>query len=110
MCRGAAKATVMKYAALYLKRLRSLRRSCVRDWDSTLSSTRTKRRHSATGPKHPGCGVLVPVRNGLEPGTFHLYALSSDPGKWMEDETVAAGFVVALKRGNAGGAKEPYCT
>lgn len=31
------------------------------------------------------------------------------PGKSIEDQRVAEGFVVAMKRGNARGAKEPYC-
>jgi hypothetical protein len=32
------------------------------------------------------------------------------PGKATEDERVAEGSVVAVKRGNARGAKGPYCS
>lgn len=36
--------------------------------------------------------------------------ITGDTGKASGDETVAAGLVVAMKRGNARGAKEPCCS
>src|SRR5258708_5655100 len=50
--------------------------------------------------------VLVPPRKSAEPGRSY----NRDSGKSTEDETAAARFVVATKRGNARGAKEPCCT
>ena len=78
------------------------------------------------------CSHLATERAGM--GTLHLTAgaselypnkpsssrlrnrrsqvgrITGNPGKSAEDETVAAGLAVAVKRGNARGAKEPYCT
>ena len=64
--------------------------------DSTV--TRTRR---ATGE-----AVLVPARNRWS----QVGRITGDTGKSAEDETVAAGPVVATKRGNARGAKGPCCT
>ncbi len=58
--------------------------------------TRTRR---ATGE-----ALLVPPgkrRSQVRP-------ITSVPGKWVEGERVEDGLVVAEKRGNARGAKEPY--
>ena len=49
--------------------------------------------------------VLVPLEKSAEPGRSY----NRRTGKSAEDETVAAGLAVAVKRGNARGAKEPYC-
>jgi len=62
------------------------------------TATRTRR---ATGE-----AVLVPARNRWS----QVGRITGDTGKSAEDETVAAGSVVAMKRGNARGAKGPYCT
>ena len=53
-----------------------------------------------------GEAVLVPSRNRRS----KVDRITGGPGKTVEDETVAAGSVVALKRGNARGAKGPCCT
>jgi hypothetical protein len=53
-----------------------------------------------------GEAVLVPLRNRRRE-VSRITALS---GKSAEDETVAAGFVVAVKRSNVRGAKGPCCT
>ncbi len=53
-----------------------------------------------------GEAVLVPPRNRRS----KVGRITGDPGKSAEDETVAAGSVVALKRGNSRGAKGPCCT
>jgi hypothetical protein len=50
--------------------------------------------------------VLVPSRNRWS----KVGRITGNTGKSIEDETVAAGLVVAVKRGNARGAKEPCCT
>ena len=50
--------------------------------------------------------VLVPPEKSAEPGRSY----NRETGKSAEDETVAAGLAVAMKRGNARGAKEPCCT
>jgi hypothetical protein len=47
-----------------------------------------------------------PIEKSVEQGTSY----NQDNGKAMEDETAAAGPVVAEKRGNARGAKGPCCT
>jgi hypothetical protein len=60
----------------------------------------TRTRH-ATGET-----VLVPSRNRRS----KVDRITGDPGKSIEDETVAAGSVVAVKRSNFRGAKGPYCT
>ena len=53
-----------------------------------------------------GEAVLVPSRNRRS----KVDRITGGLGKTVEDETVAAGSVVALKRGNARGAKGPCCT
>ena len=53
-----------------------------------------------------GEAVLVPSRNRRS----KVGRITGGTGKSTEDETVAAGSVVALKRGNARGAKGPCCT
>ena len=50
--------------------------------------------------------VLVPSRNRWS----QVGRISGDPVKSAEDETVPAGSVVVVKRGNARGAKGPCCT
>jgi hypothetical protein len=50
--------------------------------------------------------VLVPSRNRRS----RVDRITGDTGKSVEDETVAAGSVVAMKRGNSRGAKGPCCT
>ena len=52
-----------------------------------------------------GEAVLVPPRNRWS----QVGRITGASGKPAEDETVAAGFVVAMRRGNARGAKGPYC-
>ena len=47
-----------------------------------------------------------PAAIAAEPGRSY----NRTPGKSAEDETAAARLVVAMKRGNARGAKEPCCT
>ena|SRR5712691_2820014 len=49
--------------------------------------------------------VLVPSRNRWS----KVHRITGETGKAVEDETVAAGPVVAEKRGNARGAKGPRC-
>jgi hypothetical protein len=58
------------------------------------------RTYQATGE-----AVLVPPRNRWS----EVGCISGEPVKSTEDETVAEGSVVAEKRGNARGAKGPYC-
>ena len=53
-----------------------------------------------------GEAVHVPPRNRRS----KVRRITGDPGKSMEDETVAAGSVVVMKRGNSRGAKGPCCT
>ena len=62
------------------------------------TATRT---YQATGET-----VFVPQRNRWS----KVGRITGETGKASEDETVAAGFVVAEKRGNARRAKEPCCT
>ena len=64
--------------------------------DSTV--TRTCR---ATGE-----ALLVPSRNRRS----QVGRITGGPGKSAEDERVEDGSVVATKRGNARGAKGPYCS
>jgi hypothetical protein len=54
--------------------------------------------------KATGEALLIPVRKPLEQGRFY----NRLTGKWIEDERVADGCVVAKKQGNACGAKAPY--
>jgi hypothetical protein len=53
-----------------------------------------------------GEAVLVPSRNRWS----KVARITGETGKTSKGETVAAGPVVALKRGNARGAKGPCCT
>ncbi len=53
-----------------------------------------------------GEAVLVPPRNRRS----KVGRITGDPGKSAEDETVAAGPVVATKRSNSRAAKGPCCT
>src|SRR2546425_10039778 len=46
----------------------------------------------------------------IEPSVEQVSRITGNPGKSAEDETAAARLVVAMKRGNARGAKEPCCT
>jgi len=74
-------------------------------WDRSFrrggrGSTVTRARQ-ATGE-----AVLVPPRNRRR----KVGRITAMSGKSTEDETVAAGSVVAAKRGNARGAKGPCCT
>jgi hypothetical protein len=55
--------------------------------------------HDATGE-----ALLIPGRNPLRK-VGHITRM----GNWLKDERVADGFVVAMKEGNASGAKEPCC-
>jgi len=64
--------------------------------DSTVTRTR-----QATGET-----VLAPSRNRWN----KVGRITANRGKSAEGETVAAGSVVAVKRGNARGAKGPCCT
>ena len=52
-----------------------------------------------------GEAFLVPHRN-VRSKSNHI---TGNTGKLVEDEKVADGFVVAMKRGNSRGAKEPCC-
>ncbi len=63
--------------------------------DSTM--TRTGR---ATGE-----ALLAPARNRRS----RVGPITGEPGKWAEGERVADGSAVAVKPGNAGGAKGPCC-
>jgi len=58
------------------------------------------RTHQPTGE-----AFLVPHRK-MRSKVSHI---TGGTGKLAEDEKVADGFVVALKRGNSRGAKEPCC-
>ncbi len=52
-----------------------------------------------------GEALLVPERNlWSKVGPISVYSV-----KWAEDERVAEGFVVAMKRSNDRGAKGPCC-
>ena len=53
-----------------------------------------------------GEAVLVPPRNRRS----KVGHITGTPGKLAEDETVAAGSVVVMKRGNSRGTKGPCCT
>ena len=50
-----------------------------------------------------------PSSSHRETGRSKVGRITGDPGKSTEDERVAEGSVVAMKRGNACGAKGPYC-
>jgi hypothetical protein len=52
-----------------------------------------------------GEALLVPARNRRS----RVDRITGSTGKSIEGERVTDGFVVALKRGNARGAKEPCC-
>ena len=52
-----------------------------------------------------GEAFLVPLRNVWS----KLSHITGNTGKLVEDEKVADGLVVAMKRGNSRGAKEPCC-
>jgi len=52
-----------------------------------------------------GEAFLVPYRN-VRSKSSHI---TGKTGKLVEDEKVADGFVVAMKRGNSRGVKEPCC-
>ena len=66
-----------------------------------VSDGTTTRTHRATGE-----ALLVPTRKG---GSW-VGRITGSTGKSADDERVAEGFVVALKRRNGRGAKEPYCS
>src|SRR5215212_3889970 len=65
-----------------------------------VSDGTTTRAHRATGET-----LLVPARKG---GSW-VGRITGSTGKSADDERVADGPVVALKRGNARGAKGPCC-
>ncbi len=65
-----------------------------------VSGGTTTRTHRATGE-----ALLVPARKG---GSW-VGRITGSTGKSADDERVAEGPVVALKRGNARGAKGPCC-
>jgi len=50
-----------------------------------------------------GEAFLILVRKILEQGRFY----NQNTGKWIEDEKVAEGYVIAKKRSNVRGAKVP---
>lgn len=52
-----------------------------------------------------GEALLAPGRNPWS----KVGPITGDPGKWAEGERVAEGRVVAMRRGNARGAKAPCC-
>ena len=52
-----------------------------------------------------GEALLAPVRNRRS----KVGPITGEPGKWVEGERVADGSVLAVKLGNAGGAKGPCC-
>jgi hypothetical protein len=80
---------------------------CRRLADETYSLWRGGRDSTVTRTcQATGEAVLVPGRNVWS----KVGRITGGPGKSVEDETVAAGLVVALKRGNARGAKGPCCT
>ena len=66
-----------------------------------VSDGTTTRTHRATGE-----ALLVPARKG---GSW-VGRITGSTGKSADDERVADGPVVAAKRGNARGAKEPCCS
>src|SRR4051794_9005876 len=65
-----------------------------------VSDGTTTRTHRATGET-----LLVPTRKG---GSW-VGRITGSTGKSADDERVAEGSVVALRRGNARGAKGPCC-
>ena len=66
-----------------------------------VSDGTTTRAHRATGE-----ALLVPTRKG---GSW-VSRITGSTGKSADDERVAEGPVVALRRGNARGAKGPCCS
>src|SRR3954471_11911329 len=66
-----------------------------------VSDGTTTRTHRATGE-----ALLVPTRKG---GSW-VGRITGTTGKSADDERVTDGLVVALKRGNSRGAKEPCCS
>ena len=66
-----------------------------------VSDGTTTRTHRATGE-----ALLVPTRNG---GSW-VGRITGNTGKSADDERVTEGLIVATKRGNARGAKEPCCS
>src|SRR5262249_4021700 len=66
-----------------------------------VSDGTNTRNHQATGET-----LLVPTRKG---GSW-VGRITGNTGKSVDDERVADGLVVALKRRNGRGAKEPCCS
>jgi hypothetical protein len=66
-----------------------------------VSDSTATRAQQATGE-----ALLVPARKG---GSW-VGRITGSTGKSADDERVADGLVVAAKRGNARGAKEPCCS
>ena len=66
-----------------------------------VSDGTNTRTHQATGET-----LLVPTRKG---GSW-VSRITGNTGKSADDERVAEGFAVAMKRSNARGAKEPCCS
>ena len=66
-----------------------------------VSDGMVPRTHRATGE-----ALLVPTGNG---GSW-VGPITGSTGKWADDERVTDGLVVAMKRGNARGAKRPCCS
>src|SRR5204863_1376410 len=77
---------------------RSTRRVAPAGW---LATARRPRTHRATGE-----ALLVPARKG---GSW-VGRITGSTGKSADDERVADGPVVAVRRGNARGAKGPCCS
>ena len=75
------------------------------DWLTRIHTPAgVQRWHGSKGVSATGEAFLVPARNGWS----QVDRITGSTGKSVEDEKVAEGSVVAVKRSNARGAKGPY--
>jgi hypothetical protein len=91
-------------------------RACNREGEGSMGSRNltdtaiSLRRGGSDGTTTRTCratgeALLAPARNRWS----KVGPITGEPGKWAEGERVADGSAVAVKPGNAGGAKGPCC-
>jgi len=92
-------------------------RACNRKGEGSMGSRNSDRYGYSTSAgwkrRHDDKDMLSNWRSPPRPGAKSQEqgrpSITGEPGKWAEGERVADGFAVAMKPGNAGGAKEPCC-
>ena len=75
------------------------------DRGGSFTSAGWKRQHGDKDMPSNWRNLLVPARNRRS----RVDRITGSTGKSIEGERVTDGFAVALRRGNARGAKEPCC-